>query len=181
MNIFSLVIGAIGGAIISGITQFIIIERKAIHDRTHSILQYNHEKELQQEKEKQKQQKQLIYIKGKLLKIAYQLKIDFSLTKNYILEQEGTKEQEIHKQYLQQYNQISDALCECQIYFPEIIEHFQELSTIANRIWGDRQNYFGYSKYDEKTKNSLRIELIKEFNSVPVVIENIEYGLFSQI
>lgn len=179
MDLFTLLIGAIGGTLIGGLFQFIINERKAKNERELNLQAQKYQDKKKQEEDRDNRLKEEARTKGKLIKLAYNLNIEFSLTKNYILETKETKEQEIHDSYLKQYDQIADALSDCLIYFPDTKVYFHEIANLANLIWGLRQNYFGHSKDNEVSKNQLRIELIGHFNKIPGLVNSIEDSLFN--
>ncbi len=154
------------GTLINGHIQYIINERKTAHEKE------LHEKDLLFEKNKE-----IALAKGKIYKIAHHLKLDSSLARNYILEDIGATEKDIHKMYIEQYHLLSEALSLCLIYFPELMSDFKELSQNINLIWGNRQNYFRDSKNNEADKNKLRLTLIDLFNFVEITVREIENKL----
>lgn len=50
------------------------------------------------------------------------------------------------------------------ITFPRYIDQLNEINGLCNQIWGNEQNYFGYSKNIEKNKEILRENLFNLYN-----------------
>lgn len=92
------------------------------------------------------------------------IKVHNSITMNYIKEELEYNESKIYKDYLKTLDIFCFIYSKMFITFPRYIDQLNEINGLCNQIWGNEQNYFGYSKNIEKNKEILRENLFNLYN-----------------
>lgn len=75
---------------------------------------------------------------------------------NYIKNELDFNEKQIHEEYLKTLDTFCLIYSKMFVSFSDYIDQLNEINGLCNQIWGNEQNYFGYSKNIEKNKEILR-------------------------
>lgn len=181
MHSLETIITFITGSVLSALVSYCTTKTNNQKDLTRLQLELKYKIKIYSDKTNKKSFKKTLKAKDKILKIIYKLKLNLSLTNNYILETINTNEQEIHKEYFRNYNLISKAIRICMVndFDQRLLTKLQEISGLINLIWGERQGYFGHLKENKEAKNNIRNKLVEYFNSVSEKVDKVESYLLN--
>lgn len=181
MNFSQTIIAVISGSGLTVLTSYFTTKMNNQTGLERLNLKLNNKEKREADKHKKKALAKIIKAKAKILKIMYKLKLNLSLTNNYILETINTSDKEIHEEYFKNHSLITDAMSICILnsFDEQLLTKLRKISGLANSIWGKRQNYFGHSKENEIAKNEIRVKLIEYFNLVSTEISEVEEYLYN--
>ena len=151
--------GGVFGGFIASIVNLISINKQIEFKKRKYISEINRENNMKIEEKLQNDKE---YIIASILKID----ADNSLTYNYIMPELNYSNLQINNRYLQQVKNIRTIITKSRISHKNILDNVNNIYGLSNRIWGLQQNYFGFSKRNQKNRQDLLNELIQLFNQV---------------
>lgn len=143
------IISALAGGLLTGLISIKITNNQLRHEREKLLI----ENEIAIKNERASK---LSAFKEELFGLVENISFECSQTKNYIMEETGITLNDFHAHY-QKVNQMAmRAKLIAYLHFPNLIKEINEIYGLTNVMWGNQQNYFGYSTENEQKQGLLR-------------------------